>query len=57
MTILLLREALGTNYRDTVDLVELLEQVRRYSTLHKFMTRVPSLLFTRMLKKTLILSY
>jgi hypothetical protein len=50
MTILLLREALGTNYRDTVDLVELLEpikdlpqleQVPHYSTLHKFMTRVP----------------
>lgn len=66
MTILLLREALGTDYRDTVDLVELLgpirdllqlEQVPHYSTLHKFMARVPSLLFTRMLKKTLALFY
>ena len=66
MTILLLREALGTDYRDTVDLVELLgpirdllqlEQVPHYSTIHKFMARVPSLLFTRMLKKTLALFY
>ncbi len=66
MTILLLREALGTDYRDTVDLVELLdpirdllqlEQVPHYSTLHKFMTQVPSLLFTRMLKKILVLFY
>ncbi|SDJ98980.1 hypothetical protein SAMN04488571_102272, partial [Methanoculleus thermophilus] len=28
MTILLVREVLGTNYRDTVDLVELLEPIR-----------------------------
>ncbi len=28
MTILLLREALGTNYRDTVNLIELLEPIR-----------------------------
>ncbi|SDK24073.1 hypothetical protein SAMN04488571_105245, partial [Methanoculleus thermophilus] len=27
MTILLVREVLGTNYRDTVDLVELLEPI------------------------------
>jgi hypothetical protein len=66
MTILLLREALGTDYRDTVDFIELLdpirdllqlEQVPHYSTLHKFMTRVLSLLFTKMLKKTLTLFY
>lgn len=50
MTILLLREALGTDYRDTVDLIELLdpikdplqlEQVPHYSPLHRFMTRAP----------------
>ena len=28
MTILLLREALGTDYRDTVDLIELLDQIK-----------------------------
>lgn len=64
MTILLVREVLGTNYRDTVDLVELLEPIRdllqlervpHYSTIHKFMTRIPSVIFTRMLKKTLLL--
>jgi len=63
MTILLVREVLGTNYRDTVDLVELLEPIRdllqlervpHYSTIHKFMTRIPSVIFTRMLKKTLL---
>lgn len=66
MTILLVREVLGTNYRDTVDLVELLEPIRdllqlervpHYSTIHKFMTRIPSVIFTRMLKKTLLLFY
>lgn len=66
MTILLVREVLGTNYRDTVDLVELLEPIRdllqlervpHYSTIHKFMTRIPSVIFTRMLKKTPLLFY
>jgi len=66
MTLLLLRETLGTDYRDTVELIDLLdpikdllqlEQVPHYSTIHKFMTRIPSLLFTRMLKKTLTLFY
>ncbi len=66
MTILLVREVLGTNYRDTVDLVELLEPIRdllqlervpHYSTIHKFMARIPSVIFTRMLKKTLLLFY
>jgi hypothetical protein len=66
MTILLLRETLGTDYRDIVGLIDLLdpikdllqlEQVPHNSIIHKFMTRVPSLLFTRMLKKTLKLFY
>ena len=62
MALLLLREKLSTNYRDTVELIELLtpikhllqlEQVPHYSTIHKFMTRVPSFLFTILLKRTL----
>jgi len=66
MAILLLREKLSTNYRDTVELIELLtpikhllqlEQVPHYSTIHKFMTRVPSLFFTILLKRTLNIFY
>lgn len=62
MTILLLWETLSTDYRDTVDFVDLLnqikdllqrEQVLRYPTLHMSMIGVPSLFFAILLKKTL----
>lgn len=59
MAILLFREVLGTDYRDTVALLDLMDrikallqltQVPHYSTLHKFMARMSSLVFTRVLK-------
>ncbi len=62
MTILLLWETLSTDYRDTVDFFDLLnqikdllqrEQVLRYPTLHMSMIGVPSLFFAILLKKTL----
>jgi hypothetical protein len=65
-SILLLQEARGTNYRDTVELVKLLDPIRdllqldqvpHYSTHHKFMTQFPSPLFVRILKKTLMPFY
>jgi hypothetical protein len=64
MAILLFREAFGTDYRDTVAHLDLtgrikallrLDQVPHYSTLHKFMARMSSLIFTRTLKQTLTL--
>ena len=66
MAILLLREKLRTDYRATVELIELLtpikhllqlEQVPHYSTIHKFMTRAPSLFFKILLKRTLYVFY
>jgi len=51
MAILLFREALHTDYRDVVELINLmgrikdilqLDQVPHYSTIHKFMARTPS---------------
>ncbi|QYZ79831.1 IS5 family transposase [Methanofollis formosanus] len=62
MAILLFREALHTDYRDNVALIDLMDkikeilhlsQVPHYSTIHKFMARIPSLFFTRILNKTL----
>ena len=65
MAILLFREVIRTDYRATVDLIDLmdgieeilhLEQVPHYSTIHKFMARIPSAipsLFSRFLNKTL----
>ena len=66
MAILLFREIIGTDYRDTIDLIDLTErikdilqlrQVPHYSTVHKFMARIPSQIFTKILNKTLNLFY
>lgn len=40
MTILLVREVLGTNYRDTVDLVELLEPIRDLLQLERVTSQI-----------------
>jgi len=66
MAILLFREALGTDYHDVVELINLrgrikvilkLDQVPHYSTIHKFMAWTPSTIFSRFLNKTLKLCY
>ncbi|ACL17585.1 IS5-like element ISMepa1 family transposase [Methanosphaerula palustris] len=66
MAILLFREALGTDYRDVVELINLmgrikdilnLDQVPHYSTIHKFMARTPSAVLSIFLNKTLKLFY
>ena len=59
MAILLFREALSTDYRDVVELINLmgrikgilqLDQVPHYSTIHKFMARTRSTIFSRFLE-------
>jgi len=66
MAILLFREVLRTDYRATVNLIDLmdgikgilqLDQVPHYSTIHKFMARIPSVIFSIFLNKTLKLFY
>lgn len=66
MAILLFREALGTDYRDVVELINLmggikdilqLDQVPHYSTIHKFMARTSSGVLSIFLNKTLKLFY
>jgi len=55
MAILLFREALRTDYRSAVELIDLmdgiketlqLDQVPHYSTIHTFMTRISSAIFS-----------
>ncbi|ACL17147.1 IS5 family transposase [Methanosphaerula palustris] len=66
MAILLFREAHCIDYRDVVELINLmgriksifqLDQAPHYSTIHKFMARTPSIFFSRFLNKTLKLFY
>ena len=66
MAILIFREVLGTDYRDIIDLIDItdrikeilqLSQIPHYSTIHKFMTRIPSKIFTKILNKTLNMFY
>jgi transposase len=66
MSILLFRELTGNDYRNTIDLIDLtgkikeilqLSQVPHYSTIQKFMKRVPSIYFTKILNGTLKLFY
>ncbi|QYZ79902.1 hypothetical protein E2N92_10945 [Methanofollis formosanus] len=66
MSLTIFREIIGEDYRDTVQLVDLmdrikeilqLDQVPHYTTLHKFSHRVPSIIFTKTLKKTLDIFY
>jgi len=66
MAILLFREALSTDYRDVVELINLmgrikdilqLDQVPHDSTIHMFMARTSSGVLSRFLNKTLKLFY
>ena len=66
MAILLFREALSTDYRDVVELINLRgrikdilkpDQVPHYSTIHKFLARTTSIILSRFLNRTLKIFY
>ncbi|WP_321417767.1 IS5 family transposase [uncultured Methanomethylovorans sp.] len=66
LTLILLKEYLNVDYRSIVELVELMEslklriglkEVPHYTTLHKFITRLRSILFRSLLQQTLKLFY
>ena len=66
LVLVLLKEYISTDYRDFVELVDLmssikekldLDKVPHYTTLQKFVFRIPSLLFNLILSKTLKLFY
>ncbi|MFA0823134.1 MAG: IS5 family transposase [Methanomethylovorans sp.] len=66
LTLILLKEYLNVDYRSIVELVELmdklklrigLKQVPHFTTLHKFITRLKSVIFRSLLQQTLKLFY
>ncbi len=66
MTLVLLKEYLNEDYRNFVELIELMDkvqnkigikQVPHFTTLQKFMSRIPTLFFNSMLKQTVKLFY
>jgi len=66
MAILLFREVLRTDSRATVEIIDLMDgikgilqlyQVPHYSTIHKFMARIPSALLSIFQNKNLNLFY
>ena len=66
LVLVLLKEYISTDYRDFVELVDLmnnikekldLDKVPHYTTLQKFVSRIPSSLFNLILSKTLKLFY
>ena len=66
LALVLLKEYLNEDYRDIVELVELmdkvqtklgLKQVPHFTTLHKFMTRIKTILLNRLLHQTIKLFY
>jgi hypothetical protein len=66
LALVLLKEYLNEDYRDIVELVELmdkvqtklgLKQVPHFTTLHKFVTRIKTILLNRLLHQTIKLFY
>jgi len=66
LVLVLLKEYISTDYRDFVELIDLmsnikeklnLDKIPHYTTLQKFVSRVPSLLFNIILSKTIKLFY
>ncbi len=66
LTLVLLKEYLNEDYRDIVELIEVmdkvksrigLKQVPHFTTLHKFITRIKSAYFSGLLQQTLKLFY
>lgn len=66
LVLVLLKEYTSTDYRDFVELIDLmsnikeklnLDKIPHYTTLQKFVSRVPSLLFNIILSKTIKLFY
>ncbi len=66
LVLVLLKEYISTDYRDFVELIDLmsnikekldLDKVPHYTTLQKFVSRIPSSLFNLILSKTLKLFY
>ena len=66
LVLVLLKEYISTDYRDFVELIDLINDIKEkldlnkiphFTTLQKFVLRIPSSLFNRLLSKTLKLFY
>jgi len=66
LVLVLLKEYIGTNYRDFVELVDLMNEIKdkldldnvpHFTTLQKFVSRIPSLLFNIIMSRILKLFY
>lgn len=66
LVLVLLKEYIGTNYRDFVELIDLMNEIKdkldldnvpHFTTLQKFVSRIPSLLFNIIMSRILKLFY
>jgi hypothetical protein len=66
LILILLKEYLSKDYRDTVDLVDLMNEIKQkinldsiphFTTLHKFSQRISSFSFTRLLNRLIKMFY